>query len=339
MAVLLAGGTITFFVLHHRKPAPVTVTAPPPKPPPPKPTTTPSPLTGLPVDPALAAKPIRAAVIENHTDARPQSGLGEAGVVYEALAEGGITRFLAFFLDTRPAYLGPIRSLRTYFIDWALEYNAPVLHAGGNSDALGLVAPLRMKNLDQFSYGSYFFRATDRYAPHNLYITADKLDALLHDLHYDAPSQFEPSPRKKDSPVAAPPSTDININFSYNGYQVEYKYDPATNSYARFLAGAPHIDRNTGKQIFVKNIVIEFMPTAYGFTNIGEQTVRMGDTGLPYGVNKAVVLEDGNAVTGSWSKASDSARTHLLDAGGHDIPLNAGNTWYEIVPIGRPVSY
>ena len=87
---------------------------------PPKPTTLPSPLTGVQVAPEVAESPVYASIIENSPDARPQSGLGEAGVVYEALAEGGITRFLALFLDAKPKEIGPIRSIRTYFVDWAL---------------------------------------------------------------------------------------------------------------------------------------------------------------------------------------------------------------------------
>ena len=131
-----------------------------------KPTTVASPLTGLQVAPKIAEQPITAVVIENHPDARPQSGLSQAGVVYEALAEGGITRFLAFFLDEKPKEVGPIRSIRTYFVDWALEFNAPVAHVGGNIDALDIINPLGMKDMNEFAYGPYFYRTTDRYAPH-----------------------------------------------------------------------------------------------------------------------------------------------------------------------------
>ena len=324
------------------KPKPVVTAAqatPTPSPTPtPTPTTKLSPLTGLPVTPALADRPITAVVIENHPDARPQSGLGDAGVVYEANAEGGITRFLAFFLDQRPAALGPVRSLRTYFVDWALEFNAPVAHAGGNADALDLVGPLGMKDMNALSFAAdAFYRARDRNvaSEHTLYTSSDKLDALETRLGFAKPSSFVASPRKVDAPNPSPPHPNIHINFSYSGYQVDYAYDATTNDYARSLAGVPHIDRNTGKQIHVKNVVVEMMPTSYGTTRIGEQTVIMGTVGRGTGW----VMRDGEVIPITWVKDSHSARTKLLDATGADVPLDAGNTWYAVVPASGSVSF
>jgi hypothetical protein len=339
--VLGAGGLVVARqLLNKPKPAvPVVVKPAPPPPPPPPPATKPSPLTGAELDPATADRPITAVVIENQTDARPQSGLGQAGVVYEALAEGGITRFLAFFLDSRPKQMGPVRSVRTYFVSWGLEFDAPVAHAGGNADALDLVGPLGMKDMNEFAYGSSFFRANDRYAPHNLYTTSDLLDQLEAKLGFNKPATFKPSPRQKDAPSSAPNASVVDINYSYNGYQVQYRYDGGCDCYARFLAGAPHVDRNDNAQIKVRNVVVEYMPTAYGTTRIGEQTVRMGDSGMPVGSNKAIVFRDGTAVVGTWSKPSNKERTKLLDANGAEIPLNIGNTWYSIVPTDHPVSY
>jgi len=303
---------------------------------PPKPTTVASPLTGLQVTPEAAAQPITAVVIENHTDARPQSGLSQAGVVYEALAEGGITRFLAFFLDEKPKEVGPIRSIRTYFVDWALEFNAPVAHVGGNIDALDIIRPLRMKDMNEFAYGSSFYRTRDRYAPHNMYSTMDKLWALEKQLGYDGKSDFTTTPRAtKEKAAATADHPNIHINYSYNGYQVDYQYAAATNDYARLLAGKPHIDRNTGQQIHVKNVVVQYMTTNYGTTRIGEQTVIMGTPGS----GKAVVFRDGTAIVGTWSKTAHSSRTIFKDSTGTEIKLNPGNTWYSIVPIGNVVTY
>lgn len=332
----VVGGSVAWFML---KPSNTVTPQPTPTPtatPTPTPTTVPAPLTGEPVSPAVAAQPITAVVIENHPDARPQSGLSQAGVVYEANAEGGITRFLAFFQDQRPATLGPVRSLRTYFVDWALEFNAPVAHAGGNADALDLVTPLGMKDLNALgAAASGFSRTSDRVAPHNLYTSADKLDALNKQFGFATPPKFTVSPRKADTPNPNPPHPNVHINYSYSGYQVDYAYDPATNTYARSLAGAPHVDRNTGKQIMVKNIVVQMMPTSYGTTRIGEQTVIMQTVGSGTGW----VLRDGDAIPITWKKADHNARTVLLDANGAEVPLNAGNTWYSIVPTGNTVSF
>lgn len=337
LLLTLFGGLGGWYLVSNQKtPEPVTV-APTPKPTPtpvPTPITKLSPLTGLAVAPDLADRPITGVVIENHPDARPQSGLSQAGVVYEALAEGGITRFLAFFGDQQAGNLGPVRSVRTYFVDWTLEFDAPLAHAGGNADALDLIGPLGMKNMDGLGIGApTFYRTNDRYAPHNLYTSGALLDNLESKFGFRT-STFTPSTRKKDEPGAAAHPT-IHIDYSYSGYQVDYKYDATTNDYARSLAGSPHIDRNTGNQIHVKNIVVEYIPTSYGYTRINEQTVIMKTIGS----GKAIVFRDGGAVEGTWSKASHNARTQLLDATGQVIPLDVGNTWYSIVPTDKVVSY
>lgn len=294
-----------------------------------------SPLTGLQVEPAAADRPVTAVIIENQTESRPQSGLSQAGVVYEALAEGGITRFLAIFLDQRPTTLGPIRSLRTYFIDWALEYDAPVAHAGGNADALDLIRPLGLTSLNQFSYGGNYYRSTDRYAPHNLYTSSDLLDKLRHQLGIEKVSTFAPAQRKLEAPEPTPSHPRLAINYSYGGYQVEYDYDAKTNDYARLLAGVPHIDRTTGQPIRVKNVVVEIMPTSYGNTRLGEQTVIMQTVGR----GRALVFRDGGVVEATWNKANHAARTKLIDASGQEVALNNGITWYAIVPPGQGISF
>ena len=301
----------------------------------PKPTTKASPLTGVEVDPAIADRPIYSVVIENHPNARPQSSLSEAGVVYEALAEGGITRFQAFFLDNQPKEIGPVRSLRTYFVDWALEFNAPVAHVGGNADALDLVGPLKMKDMNQFVHSGSFYRTRDRFAPHNVYTTSERMSELMKRLGYDKPADFKPNARKKDEGTKTPLKPTINIDYSYNGYQVDYNYDSSCNCYLRNMAGAPHIERTTSQQIKVKNVVVQYMPTSYGTTRIGEQTVMMGTPGS----GKAVVFRDGGAVEGTWTKTRNNERTKLLDAAGKEIPLNKGNTWFSIVPTTKTVSY
>lgn len=332
-AIIIGGGAaMAFGVFGKQSQATITKIV---KKDPPKPTTMASPLTGVQVAPEVAESPVYASIIENHPDARPQSGLGEAGVVYEALAEGGITRFLALFLDTKPKEIGPIRSIRTYFVDWALEFNAPLMHVGGNIDALDMIGPYNVKDINQFYNSGYFYRSRDRYAPHNVYMTQANQTAVLKDKGWNKAATFTPNARKKDAPANPPTNPTITVNYSTVGYQAKYTYDATTNSYLRNMAGAPHIDRNTNTQIKVKNIVVQYMPTTYGTTRIGEQSTRMATPGS----GKAVVFRDGTAVEGTWSKSSHTTRTKLLDSTGKEIPLNTGNTWYSIVPTGNVVTY
>ena len=327
------------FYPHHTKVAAVAAKpTPSPSPTPaPTPITKASPLTGLPVDPALAARPISGVMIENlYPDARPQSGLSSAGVVYEALAEGGITRFLALFGDGEPASIGPVRSLRPYYIDWALEFGASLSHAGGSSDALNLVGPLGVKDLNALVIGSpTYYRTSDRYAPHNLYTSTALLDAINAKKGYTVAPTFTPSPRKADTPDATQPHTTVSINFSSSAYAVQYRYNLKANNYVRYMAGTPHIDRNTGQAITVKNIVIEYMPVTYTPAPHDSEYINMPTVGS----GKGVVLRDGDAVPITWSKASHDDRTQLTDGDGKAVPLDNGNTWYEIVPIGNSVTY
>lgn len=303
-----------------------------------KPTTVASPLTGEQVSPDAAAKPVVGIMIENlYPDARPQSGLGDAGVVYEALAEGGITRFLAVFQEPVPSIVGPIRSLRPYYLRWGLEYNMPVVHAGGSQPALAEIGPLGMKNIDALAYdGSYFYRATDRLAPHNLYSTSDKIAAVVSKLKFDTAPTFTALPRKKDAPNATPTHPKINITFGQDSsYNVEYTFDPNTNTYARAEGGKPQIDRNTNQQIDVKNVVVEFAPTTYKTQPDGKPET---DINL-IGTGKALVFMDGDVTIGTWSKASNSAQTQILDSTGTPVSFNPGNTWYSVIPVGNSVIY
>ena len=301
-----------------------------------KPNTKPSMLTGVEVEPSLATRPTLATVIENlYPDARPQSGLSTAGVVYEALAEGGITRYLALYQEKLPDNIGPIRSIRTYFVDWGLEYDAPVVHAGGNIDALDLIDPLGMKNLDQFYNGNYFRRIGTRYAPHNLYSTGKQLDQLMKDRGYFETPKFEPWQRKDDTKSSSPNGKAININFSYSDYDAQFEYDPASNSYLRSVRNQPDIDADNNKRITPKNVVVMYMPTSYGLTRINEQTVIMQTIGS----GRAIVFEDGIAIDGTWSKSSHDGRTIFRDSTGKVIQLNRGQTWVSVIPTTKSVSY
>jgi hypothetical protein len=303
---------------------------------PPRPKTAPSPLTGVEVPPELADNPVVSVVIENlYPSARPQSGLSSAGIVYETLAEGGITRYQAFFGDTMPLDVGPVRSLRTFFVRWGLEYDAPVVHAGGNIDALDLIRPLGMKDLDQFANGGYFRRIPTRYAPHNLYTTGAQLEKLMQARGYYSEPTFAPWLRKGDKKVAAPTASSITIDPSYPDYRVTYSYDPASNSYTRSIRGVADIDASGNVQIKPKNVVVLKAATTYGTTRANTQAVYTQTVGSGSGV----IFMDGQATEITWRKPSDKARTQFYDAAGKEVALNRGQTWVTVIPLEKSVSY
>ncbi len=336
LGVLVLASISTYVLTHKRAKPPVkreatkTITAPP------KPKTLPSPLTGVEVTPVQAEHPVVAVVIENlYPSARPQSGLSSAGVVYETLAEGGITRYLALFGDTIPADIGPVRSLRTFFVRWGLEYGVPVVHAGGNIDALDMISPLGLKDLDQFYNGNYFRRITARYAPHNLYTSGDQLEKLMQAKGYYTKPVFTPWLRKDDAKSTAPTAASITIDPSYYDYQVSYAYDPADNSYTRSIRGVADTDANGNVPIKPKNVVVLKAATTYGITRVGSQATYTQTVGTGTGI----IFTDGVATEITWSKPNDSARTKFLDTSGKEVALNRGQTWVTVIPLEKTVSY
>lgn len=342
-ASMLALAGITFAVISlNNRPQPVASVAKPTATTAPTPAHTPLPLyyplTGLPATSADAVnQPVVGVMVENlYPDARPQSGLGSAGVVYEALAEGGITRFLAVFQEPLPGSIGPVRSLRPYYLDWGLEYDLPLAHAGGSEPAMAQIKPSGLKDINALAYdGSSFVRTRDRYAPHNLYTTSDLLSKLVAKLGFAQAPTFTPLPRKADTPPATPAHTIISVGFSTAAYAVKYTYNAAGNAYARVMGGTAHIDRNTNQQIQVKNIVVQFVPVTYGTQSNGKPET---DYHL-IGSGKALVFRDGDVIVGTWNKSSDKAPTKILDGAGQPVEFNRGSTWYEVVPTTSAVTY
>jgi hypothetical protein len=299
-------------------------------------TRVPAPLTGELVDPAVVMKRPLAVVIENHPDARPQSGYNDADIVYEALAEGGITRTLAIFQSKDSKEVGPVRSARPYFIDWLSGFSALFAHVGGSADATALMKQVGTPDLDQFANGSFYWRSTDRYAPHNVYTTTEKLYAAAKSKNMATTSTVPTLKFKKDLPEAERVTGQkITVNFSYADFISNFVYDLKTNSYLRSVGGAVAKDRNTGNQVSPKNVIVEFT-SVVPYVNVdGAQAVRIGAISSGSGY----LFQDGKTTKITWSKASRDIRTKYLDETGAEVSLNPGQTWIEIVPTGNSVTF
>jgi hypothetical protein len=341
--VLLAGSAAAFTLIDNpveepEEPVVVsTYVAPPPE--------FYSPLTGILTDEASSKRPVTAVMIENSIDARPQSGLQEAGIVYEAIAEGGITRFLAVYQEAKPGNIGPIRSARPYYVRWAAGYDARYLHSGGSGEALALIQALGIKDMDHGRYSDRVAsRVSSRYAPHNVYTSMDRIDALGNELGFTT-SEYTPFARKKVvekkevvvDPAATPAepaapatytATKINFDISGANYNTSYTYDPTTNTYARVMAGRPHTDQDSGKQI-TPTVVIA-LQMAYSINPNGIHSVYQN-----VGTGEALIFQDGMVIKATWSKSSDKASLELKDANGKPVELNAGQTWITAIPPGR----
>lgn len=371
VAVVLLGGGGTAFALTRSKPAPVAVTKKPVVKAivAPTPVAIVSPLTGLTVTQEQHDAPVIGVMIENSPDARPQSGLKEAGVVFEAIAEGGITRFLALYQENQAGNVGPVRSSRPYYLDWSMAFDASYAHVGGSPDALQRIKDLGVRDLDQFYNPSAYHRITARYAPHNVYTSVSQLTDLAKSKGYTS-STFTSWPRKPEAAYKVPSSTTSTtantsspgtisnnssnsqsikgkpdqvydtrtpankINFSISGdfYNVHYDYDQASNSYLRSEGGAAHMDAESKTQLAPKVVVALVMPYSLMADGYHSQYNTQGS-------GKMYVFQDGTVQTGTWTKGDPKSQFVFKDDAGKQLPLNAGQTWVSVVADTSKVSY
>ncbi len=286
----------------------------------------PSRLTGIKIKNELITKQVTGVMIENSPDARPQAGLIDAEIVYEAVAEGGITRFLALYQTKDSKYLGPIRSVRPYYLDWLVPYQAAIAHVGGAPEALAQIKSQNIKDLDQFNNPDSYNRVGNRYPPHNVYSSTAKFESLEKQKKYTE-SKFDGFERdKKEKPLEKPKIKSINISLSGPLYDVAYKYNKKTNSYDRILAGSAHKDEKSGKQISPKVVIaIEIKRTQNGIYSVyavnGGGTVR--------------VYQNGTVIIGKWSKKNRKSEIILKDKTGNPIKLAPGKTWITAVEPGK----
>ncbi len=333
LIILFALGDIFLFVRHRLRPAAVRdvnhkldLTAP-------AAAQTSISINGMEVDSSVAQKRPIAVIVENYPDARPQAGLIDADIVYEAPTEGGITRFMALYQSIAATTIGPVRSARTYFAEIADQWGAVFAHVGGNSDALANIKAGDYKNIadaDQFFNDPYFHRIKSRPMPHNVYTSVAKLESLINAHGFSNNANFHPWQFKDDAPGSG--ATDLNVDFSLKDYAVEWKYDSSNNSYLRVLAGKPHKDADSGKQIAAKNIIVQFVATHPTKTD----TLYSIDMDLATG-GKAEIFLDGKVIIATWKKVDG----HLayFDDQSKEVPFNRGQTWVELVPDGQGVTW
>lgn len=279
---------------------------------------------------------VAAVIIENLVDIRPQAGLQSAGVVYEALAEGGITRLLALFAGHKTDLLGPVRSMRPYYLEWCAEYEALCTHVGGSPQALEAISGLGIKDLNAMYESGYFWRDNSAPAPHNLFTKTDLLELALRDKKLDKEEPSYTSWKFVDNAKSeARPMEEkfVKAEFSGADYVVEYKYDREKNTYLRFNGGVEHKDRNTDKQIEVKNVMI--IKALVQTTGDDKGRIELSVTGE----GRAYMFSNGQAYEGKWSKKDRDSRTYFYHDDGKEHEFVRGNTWVEVIPSDKNVEY
>ena len=294
------------------------------------------PLTGLQVnDPASATRPAVTVKIENSRASRPQGGLDKADVVFEAVVEGGQTRFLAVFHSTDADPVGPIRSVRPSDPAVASPFGGIVAYSGGIQRFVDAMRATGLKNFDETSAGNAFRRRSDKAAPHNLYTSTgalyDKADG-----GGSAPRKFADflPPGQPFAPPGAVPVTAINLAVG-SAVRVDYAWQAATGTWARSTDGVPHTAEGGG-QIAPTTVIIQFVP--YEATGEVDTTGAVVSEAKIVGSGEAVIFANGSMIRGRWSKPNATAMTAFTDAAGAPLQLPAGRTWVELPAVGAALT-
>ena len=284
--------------------------------------------------------PLVAVMIENMVEAQPISGIDKASLVFESVTEANITRFLAVYAadDTLKDFeIGPVRSARPYYLDWATELNALYAHVGGSPEANKLIKQGIVKDLDQWFKSQYFWRETSKLGPHNVFTSTDLLKQAVQKEKFEQ-KIFSPWQFKDEAAIGERGSIEkIVVGYS-NPYDVTWQYDKEHNEYQRLQWGAPgdepRVQHKTadGDVIKTKNIAVAWLPMKI-LDEVGRKWFGT------IGQGKAVVFQDGQAIKGTWNKPSRDERMKFFNESGEEIKFNAGTTWVEVVPTGYKVGY
>ena len=301
-------------------------------------------LTGLELsDSVLSGRPV-AVMVENQPAARPQSGLTSADVVFEVIDEGGVTRFVSIFSSKQPDLVGPVRSTRPYYAEIAagfdpiyifwgtapyfyilverlgLDYLSPLGDdTGASSIAANFVDPGSGEGADAI-------RDTTRQAPHNAYIRIPRMLEIAQNQGYSLEGGQSPFHFKEDAAEADRGDiADITLNFSQQTFKAEFKYDSASNTYLRYIAGDANTDRETGDQVTVNNVIVLITDIKNSGDEAGHMLVRTTQSGDAY------YFFDGNVIEGTWSRLSALEPFKFKDKDGKTVLINRGQTWVSVI--------
>lgn len=288
------------------------------------------PLTGVGTEEQLDRRVV-GVTINNHPAARPQSGLTSADVVYEVLAEGEVTRFVALYHSQLPERVGPVRSARPYFIDLVNGYNGMLVIHGWSPDAEQLLNGGAADFLNGLYYdGTLFERSSERQAPHNSYITFEHIWEGFESRNYelDGPVPSLDFYENEEIQIAGTDGKAIEINY-YDRNMVQYAFDEELGLYHRFNGEEQTIDDETDEPISLANL---FVVEAEHRTldDVGRRAIDLTSGG------KGILFQSGIASEVDWENR-DGQIIPVKD--GAQVPLTPGQTWINIVPALTSVTY
>lgn len=277
-----------------------------------------------------------AVMIDNHKSAMPQAGLNDAYMVYEMIVEGGETRLMLLLKGVNLEKIGPVRSSRHYFLDYALENDAIYTHFGWSPQAQSDISKLNVNNINGiYESSTSFWRVKDKSAPHNAVTSTAKILEIAKRKGYATTSTKESvlnyvaDPVELDSKIEA---TTVIIPYSTSN-TVRYEYDATTQRYTRYSRNTKQVDWVTGETVTTKNILVYKAKntTLNDGENKGRQTLDNVKTLEGY------YITNGKAIEITAEKSTRSGQTVYKDLKGNEIEVNDGNTFVQICPIDSKI--
>lgn len=280
-----------------------------------------------------------AVMIDNHVDVKSHYGLQNAYLVYEIVVEGGITRFLALFKDQNTKLIGPVRSGRHYYLDYALENDAIYIHFGHSPKTLTDIKALNVNNIDGMSYGTPFWRNKSFSSPHNVFTNIEQLETAIIEKRYNYYTFKKPllnysinEIKNNDELI----TTANEIKIYYSSYYVSYQYDDINKVYKRSMRGIAHLDSETKEQYTTKNIIIykiknSPLPLSSGGGSSRQDLANVGN-------GEGYYITNGYALPITWEKTSRTSPTIYRDNEGNLLKVNDGNTFIHLQPINQTLT-
>ena len=279
-----------------------------------------------------------AVMIDNHSDAWPQAGLNDAYIVYEIIVEGGESRLMACFKGANLEKIGPIRSSRHYFLDYAMENSAIYVHYGWSPQAQSDISNFKVNNINGIVESSKdFWRVKDKSAPHNAVTSTAKILELAQKKKYSTESNAPSVLNYVVDEVIleeGKPAEKVTIPYSTH-HTVSYEYDPETQMYIRFARGKKQTNWGTGEAITTKNIIIT---KARNYTlNDSENKGRQGLSNT--GTLDGYYITNGKYIPITCTKTSRTSQTEYKDLNGNEINVNDGRTFIQICPLDSKIVF
>jgi len=301
---------------------------------PPVPTKWPYRGTEAPSATAITRRPL-SVKIENSPESRPQTGLNHADVVYETISEGGITRFNCIFMSDLPEVVGPVRSARLSDMWVVPQYNGIFVFSGSSFQVRRAVKANNLPNMSQDAGVSRpYRRASDRSAPHNLYMHPDEMYVAAKAKGYEIQGTMVPLQYGAPSTVATPaPITEIVVPFSPANTS-SWKYNADSGKYLRTNNGRTHIERIDGAQLSADNVVVLW--SKYSAASRDKKGSQTFDVSLG-GKGRCSIFRGGMRYDGTWD-ATRKSPPRFKDAAGRPLKLAPGRTWFQVVPLDVTVT-